>query len=183
MPVFYRKEVGDDGVETMVEVQEDDIVKSSEAFTKTAEALKKANKEAQKLRLEQKKGDPSDDNNESGTPAPAVPQAPIIDEDALYQSFRNRLTAEEKAAQEAEDTRKAGLQALATKFKLKNDVLPLLEDSKNPERLAETLAKTNYRFDDSAQGEDDPKATFDRQIKEIGGLIGLDGTEPNILQR
>jgi Fe-S cluster assembly iron-binding protein IscA len=181
---FFKKEVGEDGLETYVEVDDDAVLAETPAAQRMAEALKKANKEAKELRLAVKgKGDPNPDENTGGTPAPATPAAPVIDVDSLYETFRSRLTAEQQAAQQQEQARRDNLKAIAGKFKLKEDAIPLLEDSQNPERLAEHLAKTNYRFDDSAQGQDDPQATFQRQLKEIGSMVGLDGEEPDILTR
>lgn len=178
MAKYFRKVVGTDGTEVYEEVDETDIVESSEAFVKVKESLKKANKQAQRARLEVRQTPREEEEDDEPDQSARTPAPQALDTEALYAQFSERFRSELTTAQTAQQQKRDSLRAIADKFKLKFDeVADVLEESANPEKLAEKLAKTSYRFEDSPAGEDDPQARFAEQVKRIEALVDIpDGT-------
>ncbi len=102
------------------------------------------------------------------------PAAAPVDTEALYNEFRKRFIQDQQAETSAQTAEKTRLAGIAAKHGLSADALPLLENAKDPEALAATLVKSNYRFDEVSGGAPS-KPDADALKANVFKNLGLEG--------
>lgn len=170
---LFTKVVGDDGQERLEPVDLEAIVENSTRFARAAEALKQANKEAATLRIKFKDGVEPVAPPVEATATSVT--APAIDLEQIVGTVRDRIRAEEQAAQEQRKQRTEQIRNIATKHGLTSDpeVIEALSLSQEPEKLAEVLARGKFRFDETLGGVPDRKTAFDDLLSRIDKRLDL----------
>ncbi len=178
---LFRKDVNEEGVEVLVEVDlaEIDIPKeviiANKEYKKLADRDYKRRKQIEALKKQAEGAgaeEPVEAEVEAGTEEVVVqvvqPVAPVLNEDELFEKFTTRLTEKQLATQAAAKAEQEKLNALIEKHLLTPDALAILQKSTDPELVAQLLENSTYRFDDTIGGAPSPERTDD----ELGSYQG-----------
>lgn len=182
---YFRKTTNEAGEEVFEEVDlskeelPEAVVKAQKPFkevlTQTIGRRKKIDEleaaiEAYKKPLEESETpDPVEQPKKVEAPA----NASVVDPETLFKDFEARLAQKQADAELQRKTEQENLAAILKEYGLKSDAVEILNESKDPRKVAEKLAKSAYRFDEQSSGDPDKK----QMDSAVGGAFKRLGLE------
>ncbi len=150
----------------------DDLVEGSPKFQKINELRQKTVVESKKYKKRAQAAEAaleqdSSDDAEGAPPTPDTP--PVLDKDALFTEFRERIAQEDAQASALLEEKDTKLRALIATHKLGDEALTVLRTSSEPDVLAKFLGTSQFNFEDGQGGAtavDTPEA-----LAEVFGRI------------
>lgn len=181
---FFKKVTNAEGVEEYVEVEltaadvPEELVKQTDPYKTVLNESVERRKEKAELK---KKLDTvlasvaveAEDGKAEETPVKATEASatvPTLDTEALYKDFRTRLAKEQEEAKTEEEKRQETLKEIAKRNGLGDRVIPILANTRDPEKAAKDIAAARLMFEDVESGE--PGVPGDDMWAKIDGKLG-----------
>lgn len=150
---FFKQVTDAEGNTTFVEVTEDELTETVKAHPAHKQVVDESIKRRQQIKDLKAALEAKDEPEQPKVEPPTVQQPEPQDEDALLDKLYAKLLEKQQADAAAALQRRNALTEVARKHGLGAGVLPVLEQSTNPEATAALLANSSYHFDDTEGGE------------------------------
>lgn len=174
----YRKVVADDGTETyeLVDPAQIEVPENHPLNAKLQQVTQESIARRKELKaLKQRVDELSSDGDETPAPQPAQPPTTAFDPEAIVTMTVERIAAQQKALNEAAQSRKVTVDSIMNEAGLSETFRPVIEaipDAEAARQQAKLLAQAGLSFGNGAPGGNGQRDT-DALLKKVEKRLNL----------